>query len=70
MPGYVKKKMQEYGHVMKFRIQMCPYQPKPKRFGTEAQAPLPPNILPKLDGKGIKHVQQNGWYYIVLRTSC
>jgi hypothetical protein len=41
MPGYVKKKLQEYGHVMKFRIQMCPYHPEPKIFGTEAQAPLP-----------------------------
>jgi hypothetical protein len=58
MPDYVKKKLQEYGHVMKFRIQMCPYQPEPKIFGTEAQAPLPPDTLPKLDSKGIKRVQQ------------
>jgi hypothetical protein len=58
MPGYVKKKMQEYGHVMKFRIQMCPYQPEPKKNVTEAQAPLPPDTLPKLDSKGIKRVQQ------------
>jgi hypothetical protein len=58
IPGYVKKKMQEYGCVMKFRIQTCPYQPEPKRFGTEAQAPLPPDTSPKLDGKGIKRVQQ------------
>jgi hypothetical protein len=57
MPGYVKKKLQEYGHVMKFRFQTCPYQPEPTQIGTEAQAPLPPNTWPKLDGKGIKHVQ-------------
>ncbi len=43
---------------MKFRIQTCPYQPEPKIFGTEAQAPLPPDTLPKLDSKGIKHVQK------------
>jgi hypothetical protein len=49
MPGYVKKKFQECGHVMKFRIQMCPYQPEIKIFGTEVQARLPPNTLPKLD---------------------
>ena len=58
MPGYVKKKLQEYGHVMKFRIQTCPYQPEPKIFGTEVQAPLPPNTSPKLDSKGIKRVQK------------
>jgi hypothetical protein len=29
-----------------------------KKIGTEAQASLPPDTLPKLDGKGIKHVQQ------------
>jgi hypothetical protein len=58
MPGYVKKKLQEYGHVMKFRIQTCLYQPEPKIFGTEAQTPLPSNTLPKLDSKGIKHVQE------------
>jgi hypothetical protein len=58
MPGYVKKKLQEYGHIMKFRIQMCPYQPEPKKLGTEAQAPLPPDTLSKLDGKGIKRIQQ------------
>jgi hypothetical protein len=58
LPGYVKKKLQEYGHVMKFRIQTCPYQPEPKIFGTEVQTPLPPNTLPKLDSKGIKRIQQ------------
>jgi hypothetical protein len=58
MPGYLKKKLQEYGHIMKSRIQMCPYSPEPKTFGTEAQAPLPPHKLPKLNGKGIKRVQQ------------
>ncbi len=58
MPGYVKKKLQEYGHVMKYWIQMCPYSPEPKKIGTEAQAPLPPDTSPKLDGKGIKRIQQ------------
>ena len=35
-----------------------PYSPEPKKFGTEAQAPLPPDSSPKLDTKGIKRVQQ------------
>jgi hypothetical protein len=30
MPGYVKKKLQEYHHIMSKRIQTCPYMPAPK----------------------------------------
>jgi hypothetical protein len=61
--GYInaricKEKLQEYGHVMKSRIQTCPYSPEPKKYGTEAQAPLHPEKLPKLNGKGIKRIQQ------------
>ncbi len=58
MPGYIKKKLQEYNHFLPKKVQMCPYLSEPKRFSTEAQAPLPPNSLPKLDVKGIKRVQQ------------
>jgi hypothetical protein len=46
----MKKKLQEYG-----RPQMCPYSPKPKQFGTEAKASLPPEASAKLDTKGIKN---------------
>ncbi len=42
MPGYIKKKLQEYEHSKPFKLQNCPYATKPKKFGTEAQAPLPP----------------------------
>jgi hypothetical protein len=58
MPGYIKKKLQEYEHIMPKKMQTCPYSPEPKRFGTEAQAPLLPDALPQLDAKGIKQVQQ------------
>ena len=58
MPGYIEKKMQEYGHVIPNRLQMCPYSPEPKKFGSEAQAPLAPDASPKLDEKGIKRIQQ------------
>jgi hypothetical protein len=37
---------------------MCPYSPEPKKIGSKAQAPFPPNASPKLDEKGIKHIQQ------------
>ncbi len=58
MPGYIKKKLQEYGHIMLRKIQGCPYAPEPKKFGTEAQASFPQDNMPKLDKKGIKQVQQ------------
>jgi hypothetical protein len=58
MPGYVKKELQEYGHIIPKKQQTCPYSLEPKKFGTEAQAPLPPDISPKLGAKGIKQVQQ------------
>jgi hypothetical protein len=41
MPGYIKKKIQEYGHLFPNRTQRCPYSPEPKKFGFKAQAPLP-----------------------------
>ncbi len=58
MPNYIKKKLQEYGHIIPTHIHSCPYHPEPKRFGSEAQAPLPPNATPELDKMGIKRVQQ------------
>ncbi len=36
----------------------CPYLPEPKKFGSDAQAPLPPDDMPKLGANGIKRVQQ------------
>ncbi len=58
MPGYIKKKLQEYGHIIPRKIQGCPYSPEPKKIGTEAQAPFPQDNMPKLDKKGIKWVQK------------
>ena len=59
MLGYMKKKMQEYGHTMPKRLQPCLYSPEPKKYGSEAQAPLPPDATPKLDARGVKRVQKN-----------
>jgi hypothetical protein len=58
MPGYIQKKLQEYGHIIPERIQLCPYSPEPKKFGSDTQSPLPPDSTPKLNEKGIKHIQQ------------
>ena len=58
MPGYIKMILQEYKFIMPNKLQTCPYSPEPKKFDTEAQAPLPHNLTPKLDAKGIKCVQK------------
>ncbi len=51
-------KLQEYKHIVPKKLQTCPYLPEPKKFGTEAQAPLPNDSTPKLDENGIKCVQK------------
>ena len=58
MPGYIIKKLQEYKHSKPFKVQNCLYAPKPKKFGTEAQAPLPTDDSPKLNKAVIKRVQK------------
>ena len=58
MPGYIKKKLQEYTHALKGRLQTCPYSPKPKQFGADAQAPVVKDKTAALNAKGIKRVQQ------------
>jgi hypothetical protein len=58
MPTYIKKKLQEYGHIIPTCLHSCPYHPEPRKFGTEVQAPLPPNDTHPLNAMGIKQVQQ------------
>jgi hypothetical protein len=54
MLGYIKKKLQDYKHVMSIHVQNCPYSPAPKQYGSKAQAPLHPDQCPHLNEKGIK----------------
>jgi hypothetical protein len=58
MLGYIKKKLQEYGHIVSGHIQACPYSPEPITYGAKAQAPLAPDTSPKLSAKDIKQVQK------------
>ncbi len=58
MPGYIKKKLQEYNHVLPGRMQACPYSPEPKKFGADAQTPLVVDSSPLLNEKGLKRVQK------------
>jgi len=46
MPGYIKKQLLKYEHIMQ-RFQHCPYSPEPKRYGADAQSPLPQDISKK-----------------------
>ena len=57
MPGYIKKQLLKYEHIMR-RIQHCPYSPEPKRYGADAQSPLPQDISRQLNKKEIKQVQK------------
>ncbi len=42
MPRYIKKKLQEYGHIIPRKIQECPYSPEPKFFWDRSPSIFPP----------------------------
>ncbi len=57
MPGYIKKQLLKYKHI-KQQIQHCRDSPEPKRYGADAQSPLPSNDTCKLNDSKIKQVQK------------
>ncbi len=57
MPGYIKKQLVKYKHIMR-RIQHCPYSPEPKRYGADAQSPLPTDKTHKLTDAKKKQLQK------------
>ena len=44
MPGYLKKKLQEYRNIIPSRLQMCPYpySPEPKKMDPKHRLPFIP----------------------------
>jgi hypothetical protein len=58
MPGYIIKQLQKYKHASPPRPQHCPYSPEPKRYGNNAQRPLPKDTSPPLSKEDIKHVKR------------
>ena len=58
MPGYIKRQLLKYKHVVAPRPQHCPYSPEPRKYGSEAQAPLPPDTTRKLNKDEIKKIQK------------
>jgi hypothetical protein len=57
MPGYIKKQLLKYKNIMQC-IQHCPYLPEPKKYGADAQSPLPSDETRKLTDAEIKQVQK------------
>ena len=57
MPGYIKRQLVKYKHIMR-RIQHCPYLPEPKKYGADAQSPLPTDNARKLTDTEIKQVHK------------
>ena len=58
MPGYIVKQLEKYAHASPPKQQHCPYAPQPKKYGSEAQRPLPPDSSPPISKDDIKHVQR------------
>ena len=58
MPGYIKKVLQKYKHEKPKKHQGSPYQVEPKKYGTAAQEPIPPDTSRKADEKEKKRTQQ------------
>lgn len=57
MPGYIKKLLQRFQHECT-KPQHSPYSCPPKRYGTNAQLPLPQDTSPRLDKDGVRRIQQ------------
>ena len=57
MPTYVAKQLAKYGHITKKRHH-TPLQPKPSKYGKEAQIPDPPDTSPLANKKEAKFVEQ------------
>jgi hypothetical protein len=58
MPRYIIKQLQKYKHASPPWPQHCPFSPEPKRYGNDAQRPLPEDTSSPLSKDDIKHVQR------------
>jgi hypothetical protein len=55
MLGYIKKKLQEYGHIMPRKIQGCPYAPEPKKLGQN-----PKHLSPRITCQSLTKRELSG----------
>eukprot|EP00956_Cyclotella_meneghiniana_P014503 scaffold21710_cov36-Cyclotella_meneghiniana.AAC.1 len=58
LPGYIKKVLLRFEHKKPSKPQNCPFRPNPRKYGKDAQDPLPPDTSKPLDADGIRKVQQ------------
>ncbi len=56
MPGYIKKKLQEYGHIMPRKIQGCPYALEPKKSGQK-----PKHLSPRITCQSLTKRELSGF---------
>ncbi len=53
--GYIKKKLQEYGHIMPRKIQGCPYSLEPKKLGEK-----PKHLSPRITCQSLTKRELSG----------
>jgi hypothetical protein len=58
MPNYANKLCAKFQHHAPKRPQHSPHRAPPKKYGTAAHKPIPPNRTPPIHAPGIKIVQQ------------
>jgi hypothetical protein len=58
MPGYIKKQLQKYQHEKPIKPQYSPYATAPRKYGKEAQDPLPQDDSPPATKEEIRRIQQ------------
>lgn len=70
LPGYIDNVLQRFEHKTPTKPQHCPFQPTPRKYGTAAQAPLPPDTSNRLDLSGTHATSAtSGWCPPLLCTS-
>jgi hypothetical protein len=58
MPAYMTKQLLRYEHPHPMKLQHCPYNPNPIKYGQDNQATDPINTSPKLNEANKKCIQQ------------
>lgn len=58
MPGYITKLLARFKHEAPKKPQHSPHPHHPKKFGSDAQDPLPPDDTPRISQKRILRIQQ------------
>jgi hypothetical protein len=58
MPEYVSKLLAKFQHNAPQKPQYSPHRAPPKKYGTAAHDPIPPDTTPKIDAPRIKIIQQ------------